>query len=297
MSKYPVEQTDDDGQIDAINYLLSGPAGLGQNFSGFSSNDGVVLTGNPRPPFAYSDTAPVIYPLYVAPISLSTSEMLDGRTYKFTFSSTQPAAPFNLGCPIVVSGVTDATYNQTFTPIGVVECTDTYVIARAETSITVVASSTGGTVGFNVTTIVGDPVSWISTDCQATVTVTGASDRVFICAQTAQSGYYECTVSDLIVTRIAVNRYKVINVGSSSVPIYQYVFDKTIISDDNSESVTTATLDVLPIFNFIIASFIDQPVIGTYLYILQTSYSSSGDAKIVQIFEGLRTLTAQVVKE
>ena len=36
-AKYPVDIGDDEGIVDAVNYLLSGPSGLGQNFSGFSS--------------------------------------------------------------------------------------------------------------------------------------------------------------------------------------------------------------------------------------------------------------------
>ena len=59
MAKFPVELDDDEGQADAINYLLSGPSGLGQNFAGFSENgvNWYWLTGNYRPPF----TSPIEY--------------------------------------------------------------------------------------------------------------------------------------------------------------------------------------------------------------------------------------------
>ena len=50
MAKFPVEIDDKEGIIDAVNNLLSGPSGLGQNFEGFTSpvlgfNDGVAVTG------------------------------------------------------------------------------------------------------------------------------------------------------------------------------------------------------------------------------------------------------------
>ena len=74
-AKFPVELSDQEGIVDAVNYLLSGPAGLGQNFSGFSDFNPAWLTGNFRTP--YTVTTPAN--LYVAPISLSTAEMLDER--------------------------------------------------------------------------------------------------------------------------------------------------------------------------------------------------------------------------
>ena len=53
MSKFPVEYNDQDSNavVDAVNYVLSGPSGLGQNFSGFSNYNSVYLTGNYRQPF------------------------------------------------------------------------------------------------------------------------------------------------------------------------------------------------------------------------------------------------------
>ena len=45
MAKFPVEIGDSEGIIDSVNYLLSGPGGLGQNFQGFSDYQGAYLTG------------------------------------------------------------------------------------------------------------------------------------------------------------------------------------------------------------------------------------------------------------
>lgn len=51
MAKFPVEGSDQDGIIEAINNLLSGPSGLGQNFAGFSNYEPAYLTGNFRVPY------------------------------------------------------------------------------------------------------------------------------------------------------------------------------------------------------------------------------------------------------
>jgi hypothetical protein len=53
MSKFPVEYNDQDSNevVDAVNYVLSGPSGLGQNFDGYSSYNIGNLTGNVRAPF------------------------------------------------------------------------------------------------------------------------------------------------------------------------------------------------------------------------------------------------------
>ena len=53
MAKFPLEYNDQDSQaaVDAINYVLSGPSGLGQNFAGISGYNTVYLTGNYQSPF------------------------------------------------------------------------------------------------------------------------------------------------------------------------------------------------------------------------------------------------------
>ena len=76
MSQYPIDSAE--GVYEAVNYLASGPSGLGQDFQGFSSYTDGYVTGNFRKPFTY----PTQTALYVAPIALSTSEMLDDKTWK-----------------------------------------------------------------------------------------------------------------------------------------------------------------------------------------------------------------------
>ena len=45
MAQFPVTTGDPQGVIDGVNYLLSGPSGLGQNFAGRSFSDQAWLTG------------------------------------------------------------------------------------------------------------------------------------------------------------------------------------------------------------------------------------------------------------
>lgn len=52
MAKFPVELSDSQAIVDGLNYVLSGPSGLGQNFAGFSAFEPATLTGNFRSPFA-----------------------------------------------------------------------------------------------------------------------------------------------------------------------------------------------------------------------------------------------------
>ena len=57
MAQFPVTTGDPQGVIDGVNYLLSGPSGLGQNFAGRSFSDQAWLTGNGRPPFVTTPIA------------------------------------------------------------------------------------------------------------------------------------------------------------------------------------------------------------------------------------------------
>jgi len=51
MASYPVQAEDTSGLVDAVNNLLSGPSGLGQDFSGFASYVPAFVTGSFRTPY------------------------------------------------------------------------------------------------------------------------------------------------------------------------------------------------------------------------------------------------------
>ena len=51
MANFPIQAGDEQSLIEGVNYVLSGPSGLGQNFSGYSSSEPATITGNYRSPF------------------------------------------------------------------------------------------------------------------------------------------------------------------------------------------------------------------------------------------------------
>jgi len=288
MAKFPVEINDEDGIIDAINNLLSGPGGLGQNFAGFSSYTPAWLTGNFRVPYALSSEAQ----LTVAPIALSQSEMLDGRTWKFTFATEQAKAPFALGNGIEVADSTDSFYNDTYSTIGVTECTTTYVIARTVNSYDVIAAAPGGTVA--LTTGSGD----LSTDANARVTVTGGNDRVFISGQLLNTiGYTVASGPATLEYAVTINRYAGEPNNDPVNPDFVFT-NKTKVSErvyTISGLTGTGTIDDK---ETIFTSILDVPNVGYYWYILEVKFNfTSGTAVVNTSKFGLRSLSVQVVKE
>ena len=287
MSQYPIVNRDD--LIDGVNYLLSGPSGLGQNFQGFSSYTTAYLTGNFRTPF--TNTAPVA--LYVAAINLSTAESLDARTFKFTFASTQPSPPFTLGTPITVENVNVGFYNDDWNPIGVVACTTDYVIVRSQGSFPGVSSGTGGEVYYSITRIDIDN----STDCNARVTVYGGTDRVFISAQLNNIISYTCTTTSDLSYKVSVNRYAGYPNDDPVNPEFIFDFDETLSQRTYTYTGLTGT-GVLANVESIFTTVIDQPTPGYYWYILEVYFGvDAGDIEVTQNDFGLRSLSAQVVKE
>jgi hypothetical protein len=299
IAKYPVETSDDEGIVDAVNYLLSGPAGLGQNFAGFSSSDPAWLSGNFRTPFTW----PSFRSLYVAPIALATAEYLDARTIKFTFSAAEPTPPFFQGNQVTVAGVADPYYDGSYTRIGVVECTTTYCTVRLGADDVIQPASTGGTIELNL-----DDFD-MSTDCNARVTVTGATDRVFISGQldqaisyTVPSGTGELTID------VAVNRYRGFINSDPVNPDFLFDFDGNVATKTYVRSAITGT-GTLDLIETVFSTLIDQPTeynldpatpwTAYYWYILEIVWNSTGvDPVYVTSNEfGLRSLSSQVVKQ
>lgn len=180
MAKYPVEHTDSDGTNDAVNYLLSGPAGLGQNFKGFSTYFPSDLTGNFRPPFTIAAPTSVAYAnLYVPPIPLSTSEKLSGNTWKFNFA-TPMAPPFALGQGPFVNNVVTAIDTvvlddpDAFTIDSGTKATSALPVTYTNVATTVLTGSGSGLV---LTITVGDgvaaPYTTFNTGILATASGTG----------------------------------------------------------------------------------------------------------------------------
>lgn len=285
MAQFPID--DADGLYEAVNYLASGPTGLGQEFKGFSSYTDAYLTGNFRRPF--TQTAPAS--LYVAPIALSTSEMLDNYTWKFTFASAQPSPPFITGNNPYVSGVADPYYDGTYSVIGVVECTTTYVICKILTYYPIVAPSTGGTIEYSNLDYT------MSTDCNARVNVQGGQYRVVVGSQLINTiGYTATTSSDLDYT-VRIDRLAGFINNDPVNPDYLFANTTTIFERTYSFTGLTGTASLDPI-ETIFSPIIDEPQIGYYWYILEVRFSvtNGGDLQITENKLGLRSLLAQVVK-
>jgi hypothetical protein len=284
MSTYPANKNT---AIQSLNYLLSGPAGLGQNFSGFSTSTVGYLTGNDRTPYTQLTFANT----YVPPINLSTSQMLNGNTFQFTFSSTQSTAPFALGQGIYVQGVSDSFYNRSYTPVGVVECTTDYVIARTLGTRSIEANSTGGNVEFGITQPASTPIIFYRTDCNETVQVTGVTDRVFISAQLNNTISYIAYSDSVIQYTVQIARY--FNSSTGQQIVQGPVATRTYTS--NTLSTGTGTI---PNIESIFTSIIDSPGIGQYFYVLQVAFNVlSGSADVTTCLLGVRSFTAQVVKQ
>jgi len=303
MSKFPVEIQDSEGQVDAINYLLSGPSGLGQNFAGYSSYAQEWLTGNYRTPFNW----PTIRNLYVSPINLSTSEFIDDRTLKFTFAAPAGSPPFEQGNQVTIAGVTIPSgvydYNGSYRNIGVVECTTTYCTVRLSASETPTASASGGTIGLNLNNREN------STDCNARVTVTGATDRVFISGQLDQAITYNVpSGTGELTIYVRVNRYRGFINEDPVNPDYLFEPDGTVAEKVYVRPGLTGsgTLDSI---ETVFSTLIDQPTAynqnpltpwtAYYWYILEVTWSTTGTdpAYVTSDKFGLRSLSTQVVKQ
>ena len=285
MSQFPINTPD--GLYEAVNYLASGPSGLGQNFAGFSSYATAYLTGNFRVPF----TQPTTANLYVPNIALGVSEMLDGRTWKFWFATPQATPPFSPGNIITVTGVADPFYDGNYSPIGVVSCTVDYVIARTNGTYSVEPPSSGGDVYLNTS-------GYMSSDCNARVTTTGGSDRVFISAQLDNLiSYVVSAGSDDLTYTVAVNRYKGYINNDPINPDYIFDLDSTVALKSYTYTGLSGT-GTLPLQETIFTTLLDEPDPGYYWYILEVEFTSAGgNAGPTSCEFGLRSLAAQVVKE
>ena len=293
MAQFPV--TDQQGVLDGLNYALSGPVSSGANFVGFSAWLPSSVTGNFRIPFSSPDTGGIGNPsafITVDPIALSTSEMLDGATWKFTFATPAATPPFVNGQPLQISGVLDPWYDGTFQTIGVIECTTAYVIARSGSSFAIEPPSTGGYA------LVDNMNTLLSTELNGKVTVTGGTDRVLVSTQMTDSIYMQPLTAGTFYYTVQLNRYYSLPADNAGNATFRWVYDQTIMS--KVYTLDTATLtpgQPFPEIETIFASVIDSPPIGYYWYILEIEFDIlSGTPEVAAAQLTQRSFTAQVVK-
>lgn len=318
MAQFPIESSDIEGIVDAVNSLLSGPGGLGQNFSGVTSYSTAYITGNFRIPYLQDDVAQ----LYVAQISIDQCEMLDARTVKITFASTQASVPFSLGNGLSVENVDVDWYNNNgagsnggkYVPIGVVACTTDYVIIRSTSVDPLQPIGYGGDV-FYIST--GNPdygTIYVSSN-DVRVNVTGGTDRVFISAQinNIMSYLINTEVPVTFTYTVDIDRYRGFINNDPVNPDYTFEYDATVAEKVYNFVVDPAegSTGTLPMTETIFTTLLDPvippsneppyPVTGLYRYFISLGLYS--DATLVTDFQittsqiGLRTLTAQVVKQ
>ena len=217
--KFPIDAEDSQGIKDAINYLLSGPSALGQNFQGMSqvgqvpgedlSDRLTYFTGNLGAAVSSIPYEPDNRPIWSTPYPITVDSMIPiditGTTDLITIQVTFDPLYETL-TPLVATSLTEYTaQNLIFTVTGAGPWSGTYQIISA---IFTGGSSSELTcrqeipAAWPVTVYPGGGImTWNftndnrPTDCQAVVTVTGPSDRVFISNQTTygvlQSGTWQ----------------------------------------------------------------------------------------------------------
>jgi len=284
MSHYPINTQQ--GLYQAVNYLASGPSGLGQNFEGYSDYNTKYLTGNYRLPFTQSNVAKV----YVANIACSSAVQLDDYTFQYNFTTVQSTPPFAQGEPIIGYNFANDYYNGQWSPIGVANCTTSYVVVKGQSAAPGTGNTTTGNIGYTITN--SGLVS--STDCNARVTVQGGTDRVFISAQLTDTLSY--VGSGNLTYTVQVNRYIGTLNNDPKNPDYLFNFDATIsqkVYNFNSLTGPGTLPEVETIFNTVI----DTPAPNYYWYILEVEFESTGNLNVSQAALGLRSLSVQVVKQ
>lgn len=386
MAQFPVEyaRKDSESLVEAINYALSGPSGLGQNFNGFSDSFTAWLRGNVRQPATVSGyttqahgasgatyitisspgsirqndpsvpskivigqyvygtniatgaqvditydevNTPWLVPLtlanvgavqgaatfynlpptalYVAPISIATTDWIDARTVKVTFSSAQPSAPFEIGSLPLIFGSTY--YNGLYSGPGVVACDTTTVTLQAGADIVNNGTATGGSIKLSNTiqppTVGVDPsfpsaVYWNTTDCVANAVVNGDLDRVFISAQIDNTITYTATAASTIEYSVAINRFLAVPPTTLANTEFQYFYDQTVALQAYQYSVGVGTA-TLPMEETIFTNVIDNPSSAYYLYrvdLLFRVINDTGAAEVTLSKLGNRSISVQVVK-
>jgi len=270
VAKYPVETSDSEGIVDAVNYLLSGPAGLGQNFDGFSSYTPAYLTGTFRAPFAVPISTTPPPTMYVAPISISNITVPNnpGSIIDVTYTTAQTPVPFAEGDSVVISGVTPDFFNDTYSR-SVLEVSSTGVLVQyPRGSFTWPAYISGGTIEKNVIN------TEIGTDCNGRVTVYGPTDEVFLSAQINFDFTYDCTITSAWDIKVRIDR--LVGTPTTTAGDNDYLFDydtNPTVSEQvthYSESTSGSSGNV----EYIFTTVLDKPSFGYYWYFIDIVFST-----------------------
>lgn len=273
-AKYPVEPSDQEGIVEAVNYLLSGPAGLGQNFQGFSDYNSAYLTGTVRAPFTVPITTTPAPAMYVAPITITNITVPNNPGAIFKVFYTEPDAPFAAGDNVRVRSVTDSGTGEVFNGFysrSVLESTAAYTLVQwaGGTDSTVWSTYiSGGTIEKNMSN------SDLSTDCNGRVTVYGPTDRAFISAQLNLDFTYDCTVASEWDIKIKINRYRGTPTETPGDNDYLFDLDTNPLVSEQVTHYSESTSGTSGNVEYIFTTVLDQPSFGYYWYILDIEFST-----------------------
>jgi hypothetical protein len=258
---------------DAVNYLLSGPSGLGQNFSGFSAYEPAYLSGTFREPYTQAISTTTTAPTwYVAPIGINNVAQLNvinGKTpyLQWTFTTATVTPPFAVGQTIRGNDIWDPSQYQGNNGV-VVTCSTTSVITKYVDSLAWEPITTYGSIFVN-----NDGIE-VSTDANARVTVTGPTEQVFISSQLALQSGYSCTTTSTFDVTVQINRYSGnIDTASQGAVDYFFEFDKTVSQQTTNHTVAAGTGTVSCGQN-IFTTVLDQPNFGYYWYICEILFNT-----------------------
>lgn len=299
MAKFPIDDANDkQGIVDAINYALSGPAGLGQNFSGYSAYEPVYIRPTTRQPFTLPiDTT--LDPSWYLDVPITTITTVGSNPTQLlavTFATPFTDAPFQSGDRItlantVAAGADPDFYNgYTYT---ILNCSTTGCEMYLNRQLTWPGlASPGGD-------LIRDYYDYdVSTDANGRVGVQSGTDRVFINAQLLFDFDYTCSTDSDWTVSVRINRY--VGYPNTEVGSTDYYFtngetiSERILTYNEAASGTKSDQEV--IFTSVLDANIE---FGYYWYILEVSFNtgSTGDALPGKFIAKLRSLTAQVVKE
>jgi hypothetical protein len=298
MSQYPVQ--DQPSLINAVNLLLSGPGGLGQNYSGVSDYAPAYLRGTFRQPFSVTITTGTnAIPWYTSPVGISNivgQNVIDGKSKNIavtlTTATSQPL--FIAGDRVYIHDVNPDFYNDSWT---VLTCTTSTVQIQTNNSYTWPPYVSGGNIHKD------NSDEFVSTDANARVTITGPTEQAFISGQLNMDFTYTCTTASQFDVVVAVNRY-IGSVDQTSVGATDYYFnlDSTLSSQTKHYSVASSGSETL---STVFSTVIDKPNFGYYWYIIEISFNTydangtayPGDIRPGTFTENFRSLIAQVIKQ
>jgi len=278
MAKYPVEYTDDEGVVDAVNYLLSGPSGLGQNFQGFSAYLPAYIRPSSRQPWDLPIDSTLNPSIYLS-VPISNITIVGGNPSKFiqvTFTTPFANPPFQFGDKLDIAGVTETGTGTSLNGAGdvVYSCTTTDVTLGYNADFeerTWKTYVSGGTIGRDFTNYV------IPTDCNGRVTVQGATTQVFVSAQLNLEYEYTCTTNITYNVIVRIGRLK--GFPSTTAGSTEYLFaDEVLVSEKAFEKFGVGSTSGTETLEAIFTTVLDGPNLdfGYYWYILEVYFAIPG---------------------